>query len=197
MYFSNSNSGILGNQCRQDRWVENMDLDDRLETGIVFYEGNRSVRKDFAKAARYFNGSLKAGNFEANYYLGMLYRTGSEVQLCNETTFHFFERGMRAKDPKSMIELSECYLLGVGVDVNDLIAVEYTKLAADAGDPKGMYWRGLQKMYGRMTERNFITARRLSEKAVEKGYQNAKLIFAMYYHRRLGVERDVARAIKL
>ncbi len=65
-------------------------LDDRLATEIAFYEGNRSIQKDFLKAARYFNAALIAGNSEANYYLGMLYRTDSGVEICNETAFQFF-----------------------------------------------------------------------------------------------------------
>ncbi len=195
--YSKSKSLVLENQCREERWAENIDLDDRLATGIAFYEGNRCIRKDFFKAARYLNAALDAGHSEANYYLGMLYRTGSGVQMCNETAFQFFEKGTRAKDPKAMAELAECYIFGIGVDVNGPLAVAHAKMASDAGDPKGMYWRGLQKMYGCTTDRNLLTARQLAEKAIKKGCENAKMILAVCYHHGLSVERNALRAIEL
>ncbi len=158
-----------------------------MATGIAFYEGNRRIRKDFVKAARYLNAALRAGNSEANYYLG----------ICNKTAFQFFEEEMRARGPKAIAELAECYIFGIGVDVNDALAVVYMKMSSDAGDPKGMYWRGSTKMYGRMTERNFSTARRLAKKALRKGYQDAKMIFAVCYYHGLGVERNVKKTVEL
>ncbi len=49
--------------------------------------------------------------------------TGRGVQMCNKTTFQYFERGTRAKDPKSMTELAECYLFGLGIELDDLLAL--------------------------------------------------------------------------
>ncbi len=138
-HISNSKRIFLRSQCRQDRWPENIDIDGRYATGIAFYEGNQSIQEDFAKAARYLDAALRARNSEANYYLGMMYSNGNGVQMCNETAFQLFERGTRAEDPEAMRELAECYLLGVSVDINEPLAVAYSKMASDAGDPKGMY----------------------------------------------------------
>ncbi len=86
----------------EGRWIEKIDSEDTLATGIAFYEGNRSVQKDFQKAARYLNAALNAGNSEAHYYLGMLYRNGWGVQISNKTVFEYYDKGTRLKDPKSL-----------------------------------------------------------------------------------------------
>ncbi len=192
-----SKSLVLRKQCRRERWDENINQGEKIAAEIVFFEGNCTIQQDFLKAARYLNAALSAGNSEANYYLGMLYRTGRGVQICNRTALRFFEKGARAKDPKAIAELGECYIFGVGVEVNDPLAVAYTKMASDAEDPKAIYWRALQKMYGNSTDRNLTTTRNLAEKAVKKGYQNAKLILAKCYHLGLGVERDATKTIDL
>ncbi len=77
----------------RDRWVVDTDSRKQLASGIAFYEGNQSVRKDFRKAARYLNDALNAGNSGAYYYLGMLYRCGDGVQRCLKTAIEYFEKG--------------------------------------------------------------------------------------------------------
>ena len=79
----------------EDRWIQQIDSEDKLVTGIAFYEGNHSVRKDLQKAARYLNAALSAGNSDANYYLGMLYGSGNGVRKCNMTASEYFEKGTR------------------------------------------------------------------------------------------------------
>ncbi len=96
-----------------------------------------------------------------------------------------------------MTELAECYIRGIAVGVNEPLAVAFSKMASDAEDPKGMCWHGSMKMYGRKTERNILTASQLAEKAVEKGYQDPKMILAVRYFHGLSIERDPLKAVEL
>ncbi len=181
----------------EGRWIEEIDSEDKLATGIAFYEGNRSVRKDFQKAARYLNSALNAGNSEAYYYLGMMHRSGSGVQKCNLTAFEYFEKGTRAKDPKSMAQLSVAYWFGEGVELNDPLACAYAKMSAEAGDPFGMFLLAEHKLYGIITDKNLSVAYDYTKKALEKGYKKAKMTLAMCYFHGLSVEQDLPNAIQL
>ncbi len=191
----------LNHVCRrhllhsEDRWIEQIGSD-KLATGIAFYEGNRSVRKDFLKAARYLNAALKAGNSEAYYYVGMLYRFGSGVQKSNITAFEYFEKGTRSKDSKSMTQLSVCYMFGEGVEVSDPLNVAHAKLSADAGDPYGMFLRAAHMFYGTNTGKNVRVAYDLSKKTVDEGNIMAKMILAKCYFHGLVVEQDVPQAVR-
>ncbi len=181
----------------EGRWIEEIDSEDKLATGIAFYEGNRSVHKDFLKAARYLNSALNAGNSEAYYYLGMLYRYGNGVQRCNKTAFDYFEKGSRSKDPKAMGELSVCYMFGEGVEVNSALASAYSKLSAEGGDPHGMFQRAEHKLFGIITDKNIKVAFDYAKKAHEKGNNAAKMTLATCYFHGLSVEQDLPEAIKL
>ena len=46
MLFQVSQMQLLNSE---DRWIEEIDLDDKLATGISFYEGNQSIHNDFGK----------------------------------------------------------------------------------------------------------------------------------------------------
>ncbi len=179
-----------------DQWIEEIDSVDKLATGIAFYEGSQSVPKDLQKAARYLNAALNAGNSEAYYYLGMLYRSGGGVEKCNITAFKYFEKGTRSKDPKSMAQLSACYWYGEGVELSDPLAVAYAKMSAEAGDPYGMYLRAEHTLYGTITGRNISVAFNLSKKAFEKGNKQAKRQLAACYFHGLTVEQDLSTAIQ-
>ncbi len=109
----------------RDGRIDGIDSIGRLATGILFHEGNRSVRKDFLKFARTFDAGLKAGNTGTYYYFGMRYRSGTAVQNCGMKAFECFEKSRLTKDANSMAQLSVCYLFGDGVEVGDSLGIAY------------------------------------------------------------------------
>ncbi len=109
----------------------------------------------------------------------MLYRSVYGVQ----TAFEYFEKGARSKDAKSMAELSLCYSFGEGVEVSDPLAGAYAKMAAEVGDPVGMFLRAEHKLFGTVTDRNISVSFDLSKKALEKGYSKSKMTLGTcYFH---------------
>ncbi len=191
-------SGVLDESQRRDEgWINQIDGIQKLATGISFYEGNQSFNKDYVKAARYLNAALEAGKWEANYYLGMLYRRGKGVKRCNVTAVHHFEKGTHAKDAKAITALGQCYLLGAGVELNSEIGSGYIQIASAYKDPVAMSIRSWQKLYGHGTEVNPSLAFQLAKKAVKKGNKRAKMNLATCYMHGLGVERNAAKAVRL
>ncbi len=149
--------------------MQEIDLAIKQATGIAYYEGTGSILKNFSKAARYLNAVLKNGSSEASYYLEILHRSGNGMKKCNVTAFKYFEKGARSKDPKSMAELSLCYLFGQGVEVSDPLGVAYARMAVEMGDPKGMFLRASHKLYGIITSKNLNVAFDYIKKSIENG----------------------------
>ncbi len=114
---------------RRKKGLKNIEIDGRLATGIAFHEGNRSIYKEFVNGAHYLTTAHDAGRTEANYYLGMKYRTGRGVQMYNETAFQYFERETRSKNPTATEKLAKCYLFSLGTELHDPLALLYTKIA--------------------------------------------------------------------
>ncbi len=184
-------------QRRNEGWMDQMEAVDKLTTGISFYKGNESVGKDYVKAARYLNAALQAGKWEANYYLGMLYRRGKGIQRCNVTAIQHFENGTLAKDAKAMTALGQCYIFGAGVDVNMEIGTAYIQMASAYEDPVAMSIRSSLKLHSDHTEGNPSLAYQLAKKAVKKGHKRAKMNLAKCYMHGLTVERNAAKAVQL
>ena len=143
------------------------------------------------------NAALNARNSEACYYLGMLYRSGSGVQMCYKTVPEYFKKGTRSKDPKAMGELSVCYVFGEGVEVNRALASAYSKLSAEGDDPHSIFLRAEHKLYGLISDKNIRVACDYAKKAHEKGSWKAKMTLARCHLHGLPVEQNLPGAIQL
>ncbi len=195
--FTEVSSAVDAAKRREDNWMTEVDSTTQLSLGIAFYEGNPRVPQDYFKAARFLNAALNAGRREANYYLGMMCKSGQGVSQCNIAAFEFFNSGTRANDPKAMSMLALFYLTGTGVEVNKLHGVSLAEQAANAEDPVGLSVRSWHKLYGFYTNKNSSLAFQLSEKAVEKGNQCANMNLATCYMNGIGVQRDAPKAVRL
>ncbi len=96
-----------------------------------------------------------------------------------------------------MAQLSVCYWFGEGVELSDPLACTYAKMSAQGGDPYGMFLRAEHKLYGIITDKNVRVAFDYTKKALEKGYNKAKMTHAKCYFHALTVEQDVPKAIQL
>ena len=184
-------------QRRVEGWMKSMDSMDKLAIGISYYKGNEDVPKDFSKAARYLHAARNDGKTEANYYLGMMYRSGWGVHRCNATAFSLFQEGSRAKHPAAMTEYGASFIMGVGTEHNQSLGYAYVKMGAEGGDPRGMHMLSWQKLYGFDQEKNPRLAFQLSQKVVDKGYSLGKANLGDCYMLGLGVERNASKAIEL
>ena len=190
-------STLLDNSERDDwEWMVHMGATDKLVTGVSFYKGSIS-HSNYQKAARYLHAAAKAGEGEAYYYLGMMYRIGQGMEKCNLTAVKMFREGIRAKDAAAMTGLAQCYYHGVGVEKNRLLGVTYVELGSNGGDPIGMSMLSWQKLYGSDVQQNPTCAFELSKKAINKGNQQAKMNLATCYLHGVGVERDATMAVQL
>ena len=89
----------------EDRLINGIDSRKNLATVVVFFEANISIGKDFQKAARYLNAAPKARNWNAYYYLRMIYPSGFGVPRPNIMAIEYFEKKTCSKHPKSMAKL--------------------------------------------------------------------------------------------
>lgn len=182
---------------REDRWMAGIDPLVELATGIMFYEGNRDVQKDYIKAARFLHAARDAGKMEASYYLGMIYKSDKGAYRCNATAFKLFKEGADVEHPPAMTSLGGAYIMGVGTSCNRQLGYAYISMGADAGDPLGMHMLSYQMLYGEDQYKNPSRAFQLSQSVVEKGHEFGKGNLGDCYMYGLGVERDASKAVQL
>ncbi len=123
-----------------------------------------------------------------------------------KTTDEALERRRQAAeggDPEAMRWLGDCYLDGIGVDVNVAKAVEWYRKAADAGDAEAMNKMGVYcsmqargYVEGTDSERSAVEAFEWFCKAVDAGWIEALNNLGDCYLNGEGVETNVAQAFE-
>lgn len=114
-----------------------------------FY-GNFSHSRNYAEAfRRYSQLALTTGNSSAQYMIGFMYATGIgaavEQDQAKALLYHSF--AAEGEDTRSQMTLAYRYHIGIGVQQNCDIAIQYYKKVADkaidwfrSGPPGGMAW---------------------------------------------------------
>ncbi|PIN22874.1 Extracellular protein SEL-1 [Handroanthus impetiginosus] len=163
--------------------------------GIFYYFGLRGVRRDHAKALRWFSKAVEKGEprgagVERNYTkalewltlasrqqlysayngMGYLYVKGYGVEKKNYTKAkEYFEKAVENEELGGVYNLGVMYLKGLGVKRDLKIAANNFALAANAGQPKAFYQ--LAKMFhtGVGLKKNLPMATALYKVVAERG----------------------------
>ncbi len=101
------------------------------------------------------------------------------------------------QDPPSMRLLGQMYAAGLGVDRDENEAVQWYRLASEAGDVEAMYLLATYILDGHVIERDEVEAGSLLQAAVADGHIPSKQMLGMLYLEGRGVERDLTLGAQL
>ena len=90
-------------------------------------------RGDHARAYRELVPLARAGDVDAQYYLGGLYYKGEGVEQDYRKAVEWFGRSADRGNAKAQTDLAQCYLFGFGVEKDSEIAVTWYRRAAAQG----------------------------------------------------------------
>ena len=105
-------------------------------------------RGDFATALREWKPLAKQGNADAQYNLGVMYRTGDGVSKDNKAAAKWYTRAAEQGHASAQYNLGTMYDNGQGVPQDYKAAVKWCRLAAEQGYALAQYNLGTMYQFG-------------------------------------------------
>lgn len=144
---------------------------DRLK-GLGYIYGN-GVEKDVKKGLKLLGKAVNAGNTEAQYDVGVLYRDGVGVKRSYSDAAAWFRKAGRNGNAKAQYEAGRLFYEGLGVQQDSRIAAEWFWRAAEGGSPEGAYMYAKMLKEGKGVEKDLRKAYKWFAKAAESQYSDA------------------------
>lgn len=151
-----------------------------------------SYRKNYKKAAEWYQVAIKQGSVDAMLNLGILYYNGTGVDQDYKKAFELFSKPAEQGDALAQRTLAFCYRDGGGVEQNIDKALEWFEKAAEQDDEDALLSLGVLYYEGKLVKQDY-------ERSLGYFYKSYKNIEARYYvglqfAKGLGVEMDPKRA---
>ena len=157
-----------------------------LLSGLVLLACSFSlVAKPLTPNAAKLEKKSKAGDLDATVELAHLSLLSQEgVEYDQEFIFDSFTKGAAAGNARAHYGLAKCYVLRVGTERNEKLALKHAQISADKGDPQGIRYLGNCYLYGRgMDEPDPEKGVALLKKSIAMGNPMAEYTYAFYLTR--------------
>lgn len=183
--------------------------------GVMYLDGNE-FNKDDEKAVRWWSHAANnnhkpayqkllelasaKGNSDAQNSLGVMYKYGYQVEQNYQSSFEWFAKSAKQKNPTGQYNLALMYEAGYSdnneKDQNKLYskALELYRLAAASGSAEAMNNIGVYYTNGYSIEENKEEAFKWYERSAAKKYYLAEYNLGNVYYRGAGVEQDYFKA---
>ncbi|MCJ7874793.1 hypothetical protein [Phaeobacter sp. J2-8] len=136
---------------------------------------------DPERAAEFLAIAAAQNNGEAQYYLGLLYQSGSGVAKDPARAFSLFQRAAETGDREAQYELSKAYANGQGTDIDKTEALRWLRVAADSGQAEAQFFLANALNTGRGVARDQAEAQKWYRRAAENGIPLAQRILGGQY----------------
>nr|XP_056712774.1 protein sel-1 homolog 2 [Euleptes europaea] len=127
------------------------------------------------------------------YYRFLAERGDTQIQKA----FYYFLKAASTGDANGVAFLGKMYLEGsTAVPQDNFTAWRYFRIAADKGNPVGLWGLGLLYFRGGVVQVNYTEAFKYFQKAAEKGLSSAQLQLGVMYLTGLGVRKNYKLAFR-
>ena len=137
---------LNGYGCRVDTamaipWLEKAADNEKIEAinelGDVY-----EAMGDFKYAVLYYEKGVTMGSMESYCNLGYCYEQGQGVVLNSKKAYDLYMYAAEHEYVRGYMSVASCYLNGIYVEENAAEALKWLTKAAEAGNPKAMYYCG-------------------------------------------------------
>lgn len=108
------------------------DAESQFLVAVAYYEGSKSVPKDYKEAVKWF---LKAANQDvigAQLILGNIMAAGQIVPRDENSAAFWYLKAADQGSARAQLKLAQCYISGVGVPRNNVLAAKWFRTYARA-----------------------------------------------------------------
>ncbi len=173
------------------------DADAQNGMGLIYAFGNEEIRKEFFTARHWYTLSARQGNEEAYYNLGVLYLNEKMLNY-RAAALENFLKGAELGHIASHANVGAIYMVeGDGVHKDMRLAVQHTKIAADAGNAVAANNMGELYVRGIGVLQNYEKAAEYFRIAADKGSGKGMDNLAALYVDGTGVPVNYPEALKL
>ncbi|KAL2478893.1 ERAD-associated E3 ubiquitin-protein ligase [Forsythia ovata] len=165
--------------------------------GIFYYFGLRGVRRDHAKALRWFSKAVEKGEPRSMELLGEIYASGVGVEKNYTKALEWLTLASEQQLYSAYNGIGYLYVKGYGVEKNYTKAKEYFEKAADNEEPGGFYNLGVLYLKGIGVKRDFKMAHKYILMAFKAGQPKAFYQMAKMLHTGVGMKKNLPVAISL
>lgn len=182
-------------------WLEKAVAQNHLEASTllarVYLSGMPAgPDRDVAKAFKLLSGAAARGNVEAQYYLGILYRSGEGVAQDLTAAFNWFLAAAEKNHVGAQYELARAYSRGEGTQKDDVQGWRWLTEAANAGHSEAQFFAGMAHDTGNGAAQNTQQAINWYRRAAEQGHIVAQRRLGEIYLNGRGVEPNVSEATR-
>jgi TPR repeat protein len=150
-------------------------------------------RQEFSQAAENFLLAANAGDPEAQFYIGVLYRTGRGVEPDLAASALWMERSAKQGYHRAQTDLATMYVFGDGVRRDYSKALRLFRMAADQKNGYAAFNLAGMYLEGKGIQKDEKTSAQWFFRAAEFGNIDAMVSLGRMYVDGNGVPRDLVR----
>ena len=156
----------------------------------------KGVEQDETEAVKSTRLAAEAGDADAQFNLGLMYRNGKGVAQDYVEAVKWWRLAAEAGVAEAQYKMGLMYLDGRGVPQDETEAVKWTRLAAEAGVAEAQYNLGVMYLEGLGVAQDYVEAVKWTRLAAEAGDVKAQYNMGSMYLEGLGVAQDYVEAVK-
>lgn len=165
--------------------------------GMYYYFGLRGVRRDHAKALRWFMKAVEKGESKSMELLGESYARGAGLERNYTKALEWFKLAAKQQLYSAYNGMGYLYVKGYGVEKNITKAKEYFEEAVSNKEAGGHYNLGVMYLKGIGVKRDVKLARQFFINAASAGQPKAFYQLAKMFHTGIGLKKNLPMATAL
>ena len=120
--------------------------------------GGAYKSKNWPRAIQIAAEGARAGNAEAQFFLGIMYQAGWGTTADNKKAAYWYEQSAKGGDQAGQLYLAKLYYNGQGVMKNYKSAYAWFSKSAAQGNPKAQYYMGQMYLRGEAVNKDLAEA---------------------------------------
>ena len=120
--------------------------------GVAYNSNN------WPRAIQIATEGARAGNAEAQFFLGIMYQGGLGTKADNKKSAYWYEQSAQGGDQSGQLYLAKLYYNGQGVMKNYKSAYSWFSKSAEQGNPEAQYYMGQMYLRGEAVNKDLTEA---------------------------------------
>ncbi len=149
------------------------------------------ISREYDRALYWFKKIAEQGDVKAQFYLGVMYAAGRDIDVDFKKSAYWFEKAAGQGNELAQLNIGMYYLEGQGVDKDIKKGVSWLEKAAEQGNLKAQNYLGYLFSGGEVVQPDYEKAKYWYMKAARQEYPTAQYNLALMYCLGKGGTRDL------
>lgn len=151
----------------------------------------QGISKEYDRALYWFKKIAENGDVKAQFYLGVMYAAGRDIDIDYKKSLYWFEKAAKQGDILAQLNVGMFYIEGNGAKKNVKKGIKWLEKAAEQGNLKAQNYLGFLFASGEEVEQDLKKAHYWYTKAAKQEYPIAQYNLALMYCLGKGMDRNL------